>query len=497
MFVMMLISLYSSRIVLQALGKSDYGLYSVVGGFIAMFFFISNSLSVATERFMAYAIGLKDGILRKRVFTLSIVLYCALAIIICIFGIVIGVPFVQYKLNIPTGREDAALFVFLISLVNAAINFVRIPYNAAIIANERMGFYSWISIIEAIVKLLIIYLLLVVAFDKLEAYALLQMLATLLITIIYVMYCNYYFNDYVWTKVFDKYLIKKLTSFAGWNLYGGIADMVISQGLVILFNLFFGTIINAAQALANQIRSQIAAFVNNINIASGPAITKYYAEGNFFAAGNMMFTISKMNYFMLLLISLPIIFIIPSILDFWLGVGSYPESTIIFTRLVLINTLIDTIPGASQSVVFASGQIKKYQVYISLFKYASFILIFLLFKLGLFPEYAYYTLIVCALPRVIYQICYCCSLLNISVRVFWNNVVLRDFIVTGSSLCCAILILFVISRCFCNSLIVCLFDAVAVVVVTSLMIYYLGLSKSEQKRVKIVIRSKIGIHEVN
>jgi len=490
MFVMMLISLYSSRIVLQALGKSDYGLYSVVGGFIAMFFFISNSLSVATERFMAYAIGLKDDILRKRVFSLSIVLYIGLAIVIGVIGIAIGVPFVKYKLNIQEGREDAALIVFLISLVNATINFVRIPYNAAIIANERMGFYSWISIIEATVKLLTIYLLLVVAFDKLETYAFLQMLATLLITIIYVLYCNHYFNDYIWKNIFDKQLVKKLSSFAGWNLYGGIADMVIGQGLVILFNLFFGTIINAAQALANQIRAQIAAFINNINIASGPAITKYYAEGNFLATSSLLFTISKMNFFMLLLISLPILFIIPSILDFWLGKDTYPESTIIFTRLILINMLIDTIPGASQSVVFASGNIKKYQFYVSLYKYISFILVFLLFELGLLPEYAYYVLIVCAFPRVIYQINVSCHSIRTSIYSFIKSVVARDALVTTTALIFSLMSYYFINTYMGVSIFSEMCLGGGIFIITLVCIYFWGLNYAERSKIlSIVIES--------
>lgn len=491
MFVMMLISLYSSRIILQALGKSDYGLYSVVGGFIALFFFISNSLSVATERFMAYAIGKKDDVLRKKIFSLFLVLYAVLAVIILLVGLIIGIPFVKYQLNIPEGRELAAQFVFVFSLFTAIVSFMRIPYNAAIIANEKMGFYSWISIAEAILKLLIIYLLLVVDYDKLETYAAFQLLATLIVTLVYVIYCSINFNDYITKGVFDKTLIVKLGNFAGWNFYGGLADMSILQGLSILLNLFFGTIINAAQAIANAIKSQIAASINNINIASGPAFTKYYAEGDLISVRNLLFTISKINYFLLLLICLPIIIVLPSILNVWLGVGAYPQETVIFTRLLLINTLIDTVPGAAQSVVFASGKIGKYQFIISSLKYISILFVFFIFKLYDKPETAYYVLIVFALPRIIYQIYYCCYLLKITMTDFIKNILIKDVQVTILSVIVAYSIVRTVHFLLEIPSLINLIEGVSILIMTALIVFVVGLNSLERGRILNIIKKRL------
>ena len=484
---MMVISLYSSRIVLQALGKSDYGLYSVVGGFIAMFFFFSNSLSVATERFMAYAIGLKDETLRKKVFSLSLALFGLIALAVLLLGLAIGIPFVKYELNIPEGREDAALVVFVVSLLTTLFYFLRIPYDAAIIANERMQFYSWMSIVEAVLKLLLIYLLLIVAYDKLIAFAVFVMLVTLLITLTYVFYCGYHFNDYTKKDILDKRLIKQLGSFAGWNFYGGLADMVIVQGLSIVFNMLFGTIVNAAQALANQIKTQIASFVNNINLASGPAITKYYAGQNFAAVRDLLFTISKMNYFILLLISLPIMAILPTILDIWLGEDAYPGITVIFTRLVLINTLIDTIPGAAQSVVHSSGKIRKYEFWVAGLKYFSFLVIVVILHQGLPPEYAYYTLITCAVPRVLYQVCYCCQLIAIRMRDFFKAVVYKEALVSVAVLCGSQIIYLLFSQQAEMSLMSHLMMGLLMALVTLLSIYVLGLETVERTKVRKVI----------
>lgn len=487
MFVMMVITLYSSRIVLQALGKSDYGLFSVVGGFIAFFFFFSNSLSVAVERFMAYAIGLKDDELRKKVFSLSIAFFGLLALVILGVGLAIGIPFVKSELNIPAGREEAALWVFIFSLLNTIIYFLRIPYDAAIIANERMGFYSWMSIVEAVLKLLLIYLLLIVAYDKLIAYAIFLMLASLVVTLIYVCYCGTHFDDYTRKKIFDKQLIRQFGSFAGWNFYGGLADMVIVQGLSIVFNLIFGTIVNAAQAIANQIKAQIAAFVNNINIASGPAFTKYYAAGDFLAVRDLLFTISKMNYYILLLISLPIMFILPTILDVWLGKGAYPEITVIFTRLILINTLVDTIPGAAQSVVHASGKVRSYEFLVAGLKYFSFLVIFVILKLGFPPEYAYYTLIVCALPRVIYQIYYSSQLIAIRMTDFVKAVVFKEAWVSVAVVCFSLLIYRYVSTMTGYSLVHEVIMGLIIVIGTSVCVYVLGLETTERVKIRQVV----------
>lgn len=488
MFIMMLISLYSSRIVLSMLGSSDYGLFNVVGGFTAFFFFVSNSLSLATERFMAYAIGQHDGRMRKRVFSLSVWFFAMLSVLIFIVGLIVGIPFVKHQLNIPPGREEAAVYVYIFALLSAIFAFMRIPMNASVIAYERMGFYAWISIVESALKLLLLFFLCTVDYDKLILYAVMLMGMSLTITLVYAGYCHRQFHDYTYSGIFDKSLLKSMGRYTGWNLYGSLADMAILQGLSIVLNYFFGTIVNAAQAIADQIKAQVAGFVNNLNTASSPAITKHYAEGNMDRVVGLLFQISKLNYFLLLAVSVPIITVLPAILDVWLGKGAYPEKTVVLTRLVLINTLIDTLPGAVQSVVFASGNIRKYQLFVSGIKFVSIVSVCLVLSFCAVPEYAYLTLILFAFPRVFIQIKICCRLISLREARFYRYVVWYDVMTTAI----VVVLILLTSRAVSSDgiLSAVLLGALAAAE-TVAVLFLLGLNAGEKQSVRELMKKKL------
>lgn len=492
MFVMMIISLFTSRIILQTLGASDFGLFNVVGGFIAFFFFISNSLSLATQRFMAYAMGQNDILKRKQVFTISLLLYSVLSLLILILGLLIGIPFIKYQLNIPLGRENVAIIVYVWSLLAAICTFIRIPYTAAIISHEKMSFYSWISIIESILKLVSLYLLYLIDYDKLVVYAILQMIASLIITIWHVVYCKR-FDDYTKNDIYNLSIIKQMSSYIGWNVFGGFADLMIIQGLNVILNLFFGTLINAAQAIAVQIKSQIASLVNNLNIASGPAITKYYASNNFKQCEQLMFTISKLDYLLLYIVSLPIMMVLPSLLNIWLGKGEYPELTINITNLILINTLIDTLPGAIQSVVFASGKIKKYTIIISTIKLLSITFVYISLYIVDSPIIPYLILILFAFPRIIYQIYYCTTLLNFKIIIYIKDVIVPGLLVTVYSLIISLLFYYVGHIYLSNEMIKFFFVGSLSFLITIIFSYFVGLNQFEKIRVKAILKNKFSL----
>lgn len=486
---MMVISLFSSRIVLQTLGSTDYGLYNVVGGFIAFFFFFSNSLSVACERFMAYAMGLGDSVLKRNVYSITVVLFIILSIALIVVGAVAGIPFVKHGLNIPTGREQVALYVFLWSLMNGALSFFRVPFNAAIIAYERMSFYSWISILESVMKLLLLYGLYIFDYDKLLLFAILQAALTFVITAAYAVYCRINFHDFTVNHIWDKGLFKQLFSYVGWNVFGGLADLAISHGLTIVFNLFFGTIINAAQSIATQIRSQIASFVNNINVASGPAITKYYAAKDNENCIKLYFTISKLDYLLLLIICVPVIFTLESVLDIWLGHGVYPKETVELTVLVLINTLVDTLSGCSQSIVYSSGKIKAYQLIVSILKLFSMVVVYLVLSIYSTPFVAYAVLIILALPRVVYQIYIASKFLDLGYKKYVVSVLIPNLIITllAFSVSYGISLMNVSQYQLVNVGIkgsLCLLLSIA-------FSYFIGFTKVERTKIQSIIKNKI------
>lgn len=486
---MMVISLFSSRIVLQTLGSTDFGLYNVVGGFIAFFFFFSNSLSVACERFMAYAMGLGDDKLKKKVYSITVVLFIVLSVALIVVGMIFGIPFVKHGLNIPLGREQVALYVFLWSLMNGALSFLRVPFNAAIIAYERMSFYSWISILESVMKLLLLYCLYIFDYDKLLLFAILQAALAFFISVAYALYCRIQFHDFTLHHIWDKSLFKQLFSYVGWNVFGGLADLAISQGLTIVFNLFFGTIINTAQSIASQIRNQIASFVNNINIASGPAITKYYAAKDKENCVKLFFTISKLDYLLLLIVCVPVIFTLESVLDIWLGQGVYPRETVELTILVLLNTLVDTLSGCSHSIVYSSGKIKAYQLVVSILKLFSMIIVYLVLSVYSTPFVAYVVLIVLALPRVVYQIYLASKFLDLGNKRYVIAVLVPNLIISilAFSASYGVSLVNVTSFQFVNVA----FKGCSCLLLSVVFSYFIGFTKVERMKIQSIIINKI------
>lgn len=494
MFVIMAISLYSSRIVLQVLGASDYGLSNVVGGFIAFFFFITTTLSNATQRFLSFEIGKNSEEGKRRVFSIAVIFFLILSFLILTIGLVIGIPFVKYRLNVPAGRENVAIIVYVLSLIGAIFSFLRVPYNAAIIAYEKMSFYSWISIIESILKFVYLYFLISIQYDKLIVYTILQLAIVILITAIYIAYCKSKFNDFSLKVVKDLTLIKQMASYSGWNFIGGMADVVVAQGLTIILNQFFGTIVNAAQALATHVRGQVAAFVVNITVASSPAIVQSYASGEYEKFKRLLIINSKIAYFMLLVISLPICFNLPFLFDIWLGKGCYPEYTVAFSKLVLIKTLVDTIPGLSHVAVQATGQIKKYQLVCIIIKVAPIIVSgFVLFYFP-DPSLAYFCLIVFSIPLAVYIIYKGCALTKISLRLFYIQVVLPVLLVSAVTTILGMAIYMCLHHTISNYFIFNIVTGICILLESIVICYSLGLTKDERSKVNQIVKCKLPIY---
>ena len=303
--IVMLITLYTSRIVLNTLGVTDYGIYNVVGGVVAMFGFINGSMSSATQRYITFALGAGNRNNLQKVFSIALQIHALISVLIVILGETVGLWFMYTQMQIPADRMDAAFWVLQCSIASTVIMIISVPYNADIVAHEKMSAFAYISILEAVLKLSIVYMLVVFSYDKLIVYAFLVLAVQLLICLCYSRYCYRHFEESKYHHVWDKSLFKEMTGFAGWSMFGNLSAVLYSQGLNMLLNVFFGPVVNAARAVAVQVQSAIQQFVSNFQMALNPQITKTYAKGEMHEMHKLMFRSARFSFYLLFLLSLP------------------------------------------------------------------------------------------------------------------------------------------------------------------------------------------------
>lgn len=355
----MLVSLYTSRVILQTLGVEDYGVYNVVGGVITMFTFLNSAMSSATSRYITFEIGKGNMEQLKKVFSTALQIHAIIALLIVILGETVGLWFLMNELVIPDGRMDAAMWVYQCSIVTAVVTIMSVPYNADIIAHEKMSAFAYISVLEILLKLAIVYLLVALPFDKLKVYAVLVLMVGLLIRCIYTRYCHKHFEESHYIHRIEKSLLKEMSSFAGWSFWGNLAGILYTQGLNMMLNIFFGPVVNAARGIATQIQSVVTQFVTNFQMALNPQITKTYASGELDKMHSLMFRSARFSFMLLFFLSLPILIETDYILTLWLGV--VPENTAIFARIIIAISLIYTIANPCVIANQATGKVKVYQ----------------------------------------------------------------------------------------------------------------------------------------
>ena len=355
--VVMIISLYTSRIILKSLGIEDYGTYNVIGGFVAMFSLLGGTLVSATQRFINVELGKKEGGNPNRVFCTAMGIHIGLSLIMLLALETVGLWFLNYKMNIPVDRMYAANIVFQCSIFAFLLNIICMPYNAVIIAFERMKAFAYISLFDAIIKLLISYLLFLVASDRLIVYAVLLLVLALSERFMYSTYCKKQFPD-----VTDFYVVKEKDayisqmSFAGYTFLGSVASILSNHGVNIILNIFGGVTINAARAISMQVLHAISKFVSDFTVALNPQIVKTYAAGELDKSMELVYRGAKFSYYLMFVFSVPIIFLTPEILRLWLG--HYPDYTIIFVRLTLIYGLVTVLSKTLTTEILATGKIQ-------------------------------------------------------------------------------------------------------------------------------------------
>lgn len=360
MLFMMAVSLYTSRVVLNTLGVEDYGIYNVVGGVVAMFGFINASMSSATQRFITFALGKGDQENLQKVFSTSLQIHFLIALIIVLLGETLGIWFLNEKMQIPDNRMDAAFWVYQCSIFSTVVMILSVPYNATIIAHEKMSAFAYISVLEVILKLLVVYFLLYIPGDNLIVYAILVLIVQLLVRFVYARYCKLHFDEIKKLRIFDKVLFKKMSSFAFWSFWGNLSFVLYTQGLNMLLNMFFGPIANAARGIAVQVQGAVNQFVSSFQIALNPQITKTYAKNDLASMHSLMFRGARFSFFLLFLLVLPILLETKFILTIWLK--TVPDNTVIFVQIMLLISLLRTQANYCNIANQATGKVKKYQM---------------------------------------------------------------------------------------------------------------------------------------
>ena len=356
----MLVQLYTSRVVLNSLGVTDYGIYSVVGGVATMFNFLNGSMTNASQRYITIALGRENEKQLHVVFCTTMNVHFMMAGIILVLAEIIGLWFLYTQMQISSDRFEAAFWVFQCSVWASMVAIISVPYTSAIIAHERMSAFAYIGIVNVTLKLIIAYLLSVVSFDHLEFYAILILLVQIIICFCYTYYCKYNFIETRYCLIWDKELIREMFSFAGWSLSGNLSVMCYSQGIDMLLNVFFGPVVNAARAISGQVQGAISQLVTNFQTALNPQIMKSFAQSNTIYLYSLINRGTRFSYYLMFVLVLPVSIEAEPILAVWLK--NVPDHTVIFLRITLFTGLIYTLSNPLIILNQATGKVKAFQI---------------------------------------------------------------------------------------------------------------------------------------
>lgn len=482
MFVMV-VSLYTSRVILQTLGVEDYGIYQVVGGLVSMFSIISTSLSGAVSRFITFEIGRGRKERLERIFATSMLIQIGLCVIVVLAVEIIGIWFLHNEMQIPEGRMEAAQWVLHCSVITFCLNLLSVPYNACIIAHEHMKAFAYVSIIETILKLGVVYLIAISPVDSLILFAVLLVVLSAIIRLIYSIYCHRCFEESRAKIVFDKEIFKDMLGFSGWNFFNNTNYILNNQGVNMLINVFFGVTLNAARGIAAQVETSVHTFVNNFTVAINPQITKSYAAGELTEMHLLVCRGARFSYFAMFLLSLPLICETEQILNVWLV--DVPDHTVIFVQLSLILGMLDAIGSSGYTACSATGKMKRYSLIITPLGLLEFPLVWIAFYFGAPAVLAYYLYVFVKSLVLVARMFLMQEMIGLSVKQYVNTVFVPIFRSTIVAIIAPTLVLLTMDSCWQRlilSIIVSLLSAVGSVV-------YLGMTASERNKIFSAVKN--------
>lgn len=487
MFLVMCVSLFTVRVVFAALGEVDYGINNAVGGVVSMFGFLSSTMAAASLRFFSFYIGRKEYDTLSRYFSVTFWSYVVLVTIAVVFAETIGLWFVQTKLVIPTERLTAAVWVYQCVVVTFVVDILLIPFNAIILAREKMNLYAYIGVVEAVAKLLIAFAIKNTGGDSLILFAILSMLTSLLVALFYILYDFKYFPESRIRKIWDKCVFKEVFSFSSWSIFGSLALMFRSQGINILLNIFFGPIVNAARAIAYQVDNALLNLVNGYYQAVRPQLTKYYSTGEEDKMILLANRSSRLCFYLFYLFTVPFIIETPYILNLWLG--EVPEMTVLFTRLVLINSVIESLATPFKGVITATGKIKWNELINGAIRLLNFPVAWVFLKMGYPPEITLYIAIISGLLCHVIRLIISSRLTIFSFSSYFGDVIVPVMVVSILVPIAPVFVYYSIDEHNLRFIMV-LFSSV---VSSFIIMWQFGLKKNEREQLLNWMKSRIGL----
>lgn len=422
--LLIIISLYTTREILKVLGVDDYGIYQLIGGMVAMFAMLSGSMSSASQRFITYALGRENKDDVKKVFATSITLHIIIGALLILILEVCGVYFLYNYLEIPDGRLTAAFWTLQCSILAFYLNIISVPYNSLIIAYERMEAFAYISIFDGVLKLLSVYLLYIISFDKLVVYSIAILFSSGLVRLLYTIYCKRQFEEAKRVKLgIEKQCFREMASFAGWNIWGSGSVVLRNQGIDVLMNVFFGVTINAAKGLCNQVQNAVYQFVTNFQSAVNPQLTKSVAQHDLVRTHTLIFQGSRFSFYLLMLLSVPLILHIQYVLSLWLV--EVPDFTVYFIQWTMVYLLFDTQSRFLITSIMAVGKIRNYQIVVGGIKILALPIVYVCFKLGIGPLAGIWVNILLECVCLVLRFRYNSKLLNMNVGRYIIEVFFR------------------------------------------------------------------------
>lgn len=486
MIIVMCVTLYTSRVILNTLGASDYGVYSVVGGIVVMFSFLTGSLSGATSRYLAFDLGKGDKEQLKRTFSASLNIYLSIALIIVLLGEIVGLWLVSCKLTIPVERMTAAYWVLHFSIVTAFFSFSQYPYTATLLAHEDMSIYAYVGLYEAVSKLVIAFAITIAPIDSLIFYAFLIMLNQICIQSFYRIYASRKYFECRFRLIKDGVLYKRLLAYSGYDLLPSMSFMFQNQGVDILLNIFFGPVANAARSIAGQVNGALNQVVSNLMQAARPQVIKDYAQGDSQSMYNLTFMVSKFAYMLMLAMTVPLLFEMDYIIHLWLGPEA-PSQTVLYCRLVLLTGLVGTFSYALAMPMHAIGKLRNFSIVNSILYLLPIPISYYLFKLGV-PDY---TILLAVLISNILIIISTTYLLHRVERFSWESYLYKVL-----ALCLLISFLsaiypFVLHFLMPSGLIRLIFDVTGSEIVIGLLVWFVVMDVAMRKRAKSIVYNKL------